>query len=231
VTGTIVLAQGELLIDKDLTIAGPGASQLQVDGANSSREFEIAAGATVSISGVTLQNGSVPDPTAPFGAGIRNFGTLTLTNSVVSHNGTTGEGGGIHNTGGVLTIVGSTISANFAGNGGGIMNAHGTAFITNSTVSGNFGGLGGGMQNAGLMRIINSTIAGNSVGNQGGQGSGIANTGETVMINTIVANDPAGAAATLTEAIRLNPDLRANARRDPDLAALRAGGQLATLLQ
>ena len=192
VTGTIVLAQGELLIDKDLTIAGPGASQLQVDGANSSREFEIAAGATVSISGVTLQNGSVPDPTAPFGAGIRNFGTLTLTNSVVSHNGTTGEGGGIHNTGGVLTIVGSTISANFAGNGGGIMNAHGTAFITNSTISGNFGGLGGGMQNAGLMRIINSTIAGNSVGNQGGQGSGIANTGETVMINTIVANDPAG---------------------------------------
>jgi hypothetical protein len=46
-----------------------------------------------------------------------------------------------------------------------------------------------------------------------------------------VANDPAGAAATLSEAIRLNPDLRANARRDPDLAALRAGGQLASLLR
>jgi hypothetical protein len=45
------------------------------------------------------------------------------------------------------------------------------------------------------------------------------------------ANDPSGAAATLTEAIRLNPDLLANARRDPDLAALRAGGQLATLLR
>ena len=44
-------------------------------------------------------------------------------------------------------------------------------------------------------------------------------------------DDPAAAAATLTEAIRLNPDLRANARRDPDLAALRAGGQLATLLR
>jgi hypothetical protein len=47
----------------------------------------------------------------------------------------------------------------------------------------------------------------------------------------VAANDPAGAAATLTEAIRLNPDLRVNARRDPDFAALRAGGQLATLLR
>src|SRR5690349_9949242 len=103
VTGTIALAQGELLIDKDLTIAGSGAPQLRVDGANGSREFEIAAGATVSISGLTMQNGTAPDPTAPFGGGIRNFGTLTLTNTVVSHNGTTGEGGGIHNSGGTLT--------------------------------------------------------------------------------------------------------------------------------
>lgn len=193
VTGTIVLAKGELLIDKDVTINGSGAPQLRVDGAVSSREFEIAAGATVSISGLTMQNGSVPDPTAPFGAGIRNFGTLTLTNTVVSNNGTTGEGGGIHNDAGVLTIVGSTISGNFAGNGGGILNGA-TLFITNSTVSGNFGGVGGGIQNIGAMRIINGTIAGNSVGNQGGLGSGIAttNSGRTVLVNTIVANDPAG---------------------------------------
>ncbi len=46
----------------------------------------------------------------------------------------------------------------------------------------------------------------------------------------VAGHDPAGAATTLTEAIGLNPDLRSNARRDPDLAALRAGGRLATLL-
>ncbi len=193
VTGTIFLAHGELLIDKDLTIDGADASQLRVDGNLSSREFEIAAGASVSISGLTMQDGHVPDPTAPFGAGIRNFGTLTLTNTVVTANSTSGEGGGIHNDEGVLRIIGSTISRNFAGNGGGIMNIDGAVSITNSTVSGNFGGLGGGIQNAGSMTIINSTIAGNSVGSQGGQGSGIANTGlRTTLINTIVANDPAG---------------------------------------
>jgi len=195
VTGTIGLAQGELLIDKDLTIAGSGAPQLRVDGANSSREFEIAAGATVSISGLTMQNGTAPDPTAPFGGGIRNFGTLTLTNTVVSHNGTTGEGGGIHNSGGTLTIVGTTISENFSGNGGGIMNKDGaTVSITNSTLAGNFAGVGGGIQNVGSMRIINGTIAGNTVNHVGGSGSGIATTdgGQTVLINSIVANDPVG---------------------------------------
>jgi CSLREA domain-containing protein len=160
VTGTIFLAQRELLIDKDLTINGAGADQLRVDGSNSSREFEIAAGATVSLSGLTMQDGNVPDLTAPFGGGIRNFGTLTLTNTVVTANNASGEGGGIHNTGGMLTIVGSTISSNYGANGGGIMNAQGAVSITNSTVSGNLGGLGGGIQNSGSMTITNSTIAG-----------------------------------------------------------------------
>jgi hypothetical protein len=38
------------------------------------------------------------------------------------------------------------------------------------------------------------------------------------------------AARTLAEAITLNPDVRANASRDPDLESLRGGGQLAALL-
>ena len=44
------------------------------------------------------------------------------------------------------------------------------------------------------------------------------------------ANLPDQAAAALREAIRLNPDVRANARRDPDLAILREGGQLEAML-
>jgi hypothetical protein len=38
------------------------------------------------------------------------------------------------------------------------------------------------------------------------------------------------AAAALREAVTLNPDVRANARRDPDLAAVRDSGQLEALL-
>jgi len=44
------------------------------------------------------------------------------------------------------------------------------------------------------------------------------------------ASRPDEAAAVLREAIRLNPDVRANARRDPDLALLRDGGQLEAVL-
>ena len=41
---------------------------------------------------------------------------------------------------------------------------------------------------------------------------------------------PAEALAALTEAVALNPDVRANAGRDPDLAGLRDSGQLAAVL-
>jgi hypothetical protein len=44
------------------------------------------------------------------------------------------------------------------------------------------------------------------------------------------AGRPAEALAALTEAVGLNPDVRANAGRDPDLAGLRDSGQLAAVL-
>ncbi len=45
-----------------------------------------------------------------------------------------------------------------------------------------------------------------------------------------VSGQPAAAARTLATAIRLNPDVRANASHDPDLAPLRDSGQLAEIL-
>jgi hypothetical protein len=44
------------------------------------------------------------------------------------------------------------------------------------------------------------------------------------------AGQPEAAVDTLTEAVTLNPDVRANAARDPDLAGLRDSGRLAALL-
>jgi hypothetical protein len=44
------------------------------------------------------------------------------------------------------------------------------------------------------------------------------------------AGRPDDALAALTEAVGLNPDVRANAARDPDLAGLRDSGRLATVL-
>ncbi len=115
---SITLTSGQLTINRDLVVTGPGADLLTVSGNNSSRVFEIGSfGATqqptVTISGLTITDGS-----AGFGGGIFNYGTLALTHSTVSGN-SAQTGGGVWN-GGALQLTSSTVSGNSADNGGGI---------------------------------------------------------------------------------------------------------------
>ena len=56
---TITLTSGELDIDKNLTIQGPGAGQLAVSGGNASRVFEVDGATTnVTLSGLTITQGN-----------------------------------------------------------------------------------------------------------------------------------------------------------------------------
>src|SRR5262249_23493134 len=79
--GTIALTGGELDITGDLAITGPGAAKLTVSGSNLSRVFQVEAGETVSISGLTIAGGNAGTGN---GGGIDNFGTLTVSNVVFS---------------------------------------------------------------------------------------------------------------------------------------------------
>lgn len=54
VTGTITLSTGELVVDKSLTISGPGPSNLAVDANLTGRVFHISSGVTAAISGLTI---------------------------------------------------------------------------------------------------------------------------------------------------------------------------------
>lgn len=132
-TGTITLTSGQLTIDRDLTIQGPGANALTVSGNNAGRVFQVNAG-TVSISGLTIANGHV---TGGAGGAIGNSGTLTLSNSTLSGN-QADHGGGIRNNAG-LTMTNSTLSSNTASYGGGILNHWNDGLITlgNTIVAGN----------------------------------------------------------------------------------------------
>jgi hypothetical protein len=166
-SGTITLAGTELVIDKGLTIAGPGAGVITVSGNHASRVFDIAATFTVAISGLTITNGFYA------GGGIYNAGTLSLRDSTISSNSSNyQDGGGIYNDG-TLTIISSSISGNkFVNNGGGIYNG-GTLNVTNSSISGNTSfRYGGGIYNGGTLNVTNSSISGNTSGESGG---GIAN--------------------------------------------------------
>ena len=197
----VSLTSGELLVNKNLTIIGPGADLLSVQrDASASTNFlifEVAASSNVTISGLTIANGSAADA---YSGGILNDGTLTLTNCTISGNtggsnsGNNGAGGGIYNTG-TLTLTNGTISGNSGGYmGGGIYNENGTtATITSSTISGNTASNGGGIENFGAtVTITSSTISGNSAQDASGKGGGILNLGSTVNAkNSIIAKNTA----------------------------------------
>src|SRR5262249_43403506 len=81
--GTIKLTSGDLSITDSVTVAGPGADRLAVSGNDASRVFEIAAGQTVAISGLTITHGFALDQ----GGGILNEGSdLTLTGDTLAQN-------------------------------------------------------------------------------------------------------------------------------------------------
>ncbi|MEZ5428755.1 MAG: carboxypeptidase-like regulatory domain-containing protein [Pyrinomonadaceae bacterium] len=196
---TITLGSGELSITGILTINGTGANLLTVSGGNASRVFFVSAGASVTVTDLTVSNGNgVGSSFSGFGGGIfNNGGSLMLTNVAVSNNQTTGggtNGGGIYNNGAgaTLTISGSTINNNTGVSGaGGILNLNGTMNITNTTVAGNTAtsGSGGGIANVGTATLTSCTVAGNMAPDI--DGGGVVNFGTFNSGNSIYADNTA----------------------------------------
>ncbi len=147
VKGTIPL-RSRILITKDITIQGPSAAQLTIDGGGVTRLFFIQSG-NVFISAVTLSNGLAKGGSASgggAGAGMggaifQNGGTLTVTNVAFSNN---------------KALGGDQVPGNALGGGG---------FGVNAPVNGN-GADGGDLGGRGGQ--VNS----NGIGGNGGDGAG-----------------------------------------------------------
>ncbi len=198
-----------------LTIAGAGASSTVVNGGSLASVITVNSG-TVIVSGLTVENGYVPNSS---GGGIDNFGTTTVTNSVITGNTATGNfatGAGLNNDGS-LSVSDSTVSDNSGGAGAGIYNFSGQLSVADSTITGNTTSLsGGGLSNASpgaTATITDSTFSGNGaseggalyvtrdtvtlsastiVGNSAGNGGGIANFATLDMAGDILANNRTG---------------------------------------
>ena len=201
-SGTISLTNGgQLLINKDITLQGPGAKLITISGNSSNRVFNIT-NANVNLSGLTIANGRVAGANGTsggvgetvFGGGLQRIDsiygyTVTVINCLFVGNFAIGGAGG-----GVYT-----------GAGGAAGNAYGGAVFNNSTLvmkncciagnyavggnggSGSFDGgsggaaLGAGLCNSGTLTLTNCTFATNGAtggtggsipGNIGGPGSG-----------------------------------------------------------
>lgn len=198
VGGVLSLVSGELCVDKDLAILGPGWGELTIDAGLKSRIFRIE-GANVRVSGLRLVGGRV-GTVSPLrfesGGAILNAGALTVSGCVVSNNHALGSGGGI-GTGpsGRLVLRDSVLANCGALSGGGLgVAAGGRVDVIDCRVADNSAegdGDGGGIANWGEITMTNSVVEGN--GNLGGDGGGIANFGRLRMTASVVReNEAAG---------------------------------------
>jgi CSLREA domain-containing protein len=194
VSGTITLdpSNGAIgITDPDgLNINGAGAGALTVSGGSATGIFQITGDGAVSISGLTLTDGS----SATNGGAIEDTSApLTLTNVTISGNSTTEGGGGVYSNR-ELTISGSSITGNTAGLGGGIATtgfAKYSAGVTvdDSTISGNTAQTGGGIfAFGGSVSLTGSTISGNTSAERGGGVLSLAESGTTIDRSTLSNN-------------------------------------------
>jgi hypothetical protein len=195
---SINLTSGELAVAKNLTIIGPDANLLTINGSGPNRVFNITSG-IVTFSKLKISGGAVTSGNN--GGGVLNAGTLTLINATVSANTAGNQGGGIYNSG-TLTLVNTTVSGNTGRLSGGGIYTTGSVTLINTTISGNnSNGNGGGLYfNGSTLASTNVTVTNNRSDNDNSgaeTGGGTFRNGGTIMLkNTIVAGNFRGTGTT-----------------------------------
>jgi uncharacterized repeat protein (TIGR01451 family)/CSLREA domain-containing protein len=188
ITGTIVLggavnenasASGDLDITDSVEIEATSNISNIIDGGTNDRIFHIIGSVSVTITGVTLQNGKTSNLSGDgYGGAILNGGSLTIVDSVLKNNTATLYGGAIQNNpNATLRLTNTVVDGNTAGTrGGGISNSEistgsaGSVTLIDSVVIQNRSntGSGGGIYNNGTLTIKNTTIAENQAKINGG---------------------------------------------------------------
>ncbi len=182
-----------------------------VSGASGGAILVFAGNLTLDSVAVT-NNTSGSSGVVASGGGIyfASSGALTITNSTLGSNASTGAGGAVYQDAGSLTVTNSTISNNTSGSsgfiasGGGIAASTGVSSValTNLTVTGNTATNGGGglWLAATTSTLTNATIVANTQTNSTGGGL-YASAGTVTIRNTIIANNTGGnCSGTITTA-------------------------------
>jgi len=168
---TLTLQAGALVLSDTTgatTISGPGSAVLTVSGHDASRVFEIDAGVTAAITGLSIVHGFAIGQTVPpvdgQGGGIYSLGSLSLRNCVIEDNTAVGgnarshgeqptkaQGGGVYSAIGSLSITGCVIAQNSIEGGQGFNQGDGGADAS-----------GGGIYCDGALHLASSIVTSNT---------------------------------------------------------------------
>lgn len=193
--GQTIEVGGELTVTRDLTIDGAGAPGLTLSGGNAHRVLVVDPGVAATVRNLSIGEGygfqlggaiivngrltlerstvwgSFVEGDGQFWQGgggiyVGSGGALTLRESTVRDNATSGaDGGGIYGfTQSLVVLERSTVSGNSAGNVGGGLRSLGETVIENSTISGNTSVAwhGGAIFHTdGVLRLSHSSVAAN----------------------------------------------------------------------
>jgi uncharacterized repeat protein (TIGR01451 family) len=179
-----------VLLDKDAILSGgwnytftTRIGKSTIDGQGIRRGVTLSGTDTSTIEYFSIQNGFAAGPGG--GGGIRNDnGNLTISSSVIANCDSIDYSSGISNHG-TLTLATSAVTNNSAGG----INNDGQMKIINSTISGNSSLSGGGIFNNGTMTITNSALLNNTT--SGSDGGAIHNGGTLFLDNSTLAGNKA----------------------------------------
>jgi hypothetical protein len=158
-SGTINLdpLKGSLILNKNLTIAGPGASVITVNGNRTFTIFQVNAAVADTINSLTISGGADNFLAGTQSGGIQNLGTLSLSSDVFNNNQTS-----------AIPLNGQTSGAAIGNNAGATLTVNSCTFLNGTTPPASGAGDSAGIDNQGLLTVQNSTFTGNTGHNSGG---------------------------------------------------------------
>ena len=182
----IQLAEGALVVRRDLTIDGSAVEGLSIRGTEQTTVFSIAPRTNATLRHLIIEHGrrgvfhdgrqlTIEKCVIRnnLWQGIYSYGSLTVTDSAIVYNESSGILGAnelSEDESSTATIINSMISHNGDGEyeGGGLWMRGMDVTVVNSTIADNHALLGGGISAWGNVVIVNSTVSGNKAETGGG---------------------------------------------------------------
>jgi CSLREA domain-containing protein len=166
---TITIVNGQITIDKNLTITGTGQNLLSLSGNNASRIFFITgSGAVINISGITFRDGNGGSNINGVGGAIDVVdSTLNVSNATFTNNTAAGGGGGaiLGSENSIIILSNLSVFGNSSAGGGATVSGY-SVEIRDSVVRQN---TGSGVGSEGTVDVERCLVSGNTVAGVAGR--------------------------------------------------------------